>query len=88
VLPFLAFVLLLSFIKQVYNYLFVAIEKNNDIFWVNLIGVIIGLGIGIYSIPRYALLGGIVTQVSLEIMYVLGALYIAWHHNALPFVRR
>lgn len=88
VLPFLAFVLLLSFIKQVYNYLFVAIEKNNDIFWVNLIGVIIGLGIGIYSIPRYALLGGIVTQVSLEIMYVLGALYIAWHHNSVPFVRR
>jgi O-antigen/teichoic acid export membrane protein len=88
VLPFLAFVLLLSFIKQVYNYLFVAIEKNNDIFWVNLIGVIVGLWIGIYAIPRYALLGGIVTQVSLEVMYVLGALFIARYHKTQPFVHR
>lgn len=88
ILPFLAFVLWLSFIKQIFNYLFVAIHKNNDILWVNLIGIIVGLAIGLYAIPRYALVGGIITQLVLEVMYVLGAVIVAIHHRALPFIYR
>ena len=34
-LPWLALVLLLSFIKQVYNFLFVALHLNNKLLWVN-----------------------------------------------------
>lgn len=86
ILPFLALVLWLSFIKQVFNYLFVAIERNNDILWVNLVWVIVGLSIWLYAIPQYALVGWIITQVILEIMYVLGAIYVGHYHRALPFV--
>jgi O-antigen/teichoic acid export membrane protein len=71
ILPFLALVLWLGFIKQVFNYLFVAIDKNNEILWVNSVGVVIGLAIGLVIIPKYAMVGGIVTQVLLEVLYVI-----------------
>ena len=86
ILPFLAWVLRLSFGKQVFNYLFVAIEKNNDIFRVNLVGVVIGLGVGLYTIPKYHLLWWIITQVVLEVLYFAGALCIAWYHKTMPFL--
>lgn len=88
ILPFLAFVLLLSFIKQVFNYLFVAIEKNNEILWVNSIGVAIGLTVGIFIIPKYAMMGWVVTQVLLEVLYVLWWVVIALRYKAMPFVSR
>lgn len=59
-----------------YNYLFVATEKQNTLFWINLIGVVCGLAVGLYVIPTYNLRGGIITQVLLEILFVLGALYV------------
>ena len=37
ILPFLGIVLILSFIKQVYNYLFVVLEKQNLLSEINLI---------------------------------------------------
>jgi len=57
VLPFLGLVLVLSFIKQVYNYIFVAMEQQNRLFLINLIGVVLGAAVGIYLIPSYGLLG-------------------------------
>ena len=56
VLPFLGIVLVLSFIKQVYNYLFVALEKQNLLFEINLVGVLIGAGVGVRLIPTYGLM--------------------------------
>ena len=56
ILPFLGSVLVLSFIKQVYNYLFVALEKQNLLFEINLVGVLIGAGVGIWIIPSYGLI--------------------------------
>ena len=55
ILPFLGVVLLLSFIKQVYNYLFVSVDKQNVLFTINIVGVIIGLAVALYLIPRYAI---------------------------------
>ena len=55
ILPFLGIVLVLSFIKQVYNYLFVALEKQNILFGINLTGVLIGAGVGLFLIPKWGI---------------------------------
>lgn len=52
-LPFLGIVLLLSFIKQVYNYAFVALEKQNKLFMINAIGVGVGVIVGIRLVPQW-----------------------------------
>jgi O-antigen/teichoic acid export membrane protein len=88
ILPFLGIVLALSFIKQVYNYLFVATEKQNLLLWINLIGVIIGLIIWLWTIPRYGILGGIITQWILEISFVIGSIYTANRQKITPIVPR
>lgn len=69
ILPFLGIVLLLSFIKQVYNYTFVALEQQNRLFAINAIGVAIGAGIGLWLVPQYGLLGGVITQLLIEILF-------------------
>lgn len=84
VLVFLGIVLLLSFIKQVYNYLFVAIEKQNVLFWNNLIGVVIGVAVGVPLVARYALLGGVITQIMIELLFTFGAIGIAAHYRSSP----
>lgn len=71
-LPWLALVLLLSFIKQVYNFLFVSLHLNNKLLRVNGIGVLIGAIVGFITIPRYGMTGGIITQMTMEFCYVVG----------------
>jgi O-antigen/teichoic acid export membrane protein len=88
ILPFLGIVLTLSFIKQVFNYLFVAVDKQNILFTINLIGVIIGVIIGIIVIPRRNLLGGVITQITIESMFTFGAIFIAWKHKLMPIVQK
>lgn len=53
VLPFLGIVLFLSFVKQVYNYTFVALDQQNLLFGINAVGVLAGCVVGVYMIPRY-----------------------------------
>ncbi|MBO4203941.1 hypothetical protein J5893_03900 [bacterium] len=86
-LPFLGIVLALSFIKQVFNYLFVAVDKQNVLFWNNLIGVTIGILIGIFLIPRWNLLGGVITQVAIECFFTFGAIGIATKNKILPIIQ-
>lgn len=81
-LPWLALVLLLSFIKQVYNFLFVSLHLNNKLLRVNGIGVLIGAIVGFITIPRYGMTGGIITQMTMEFCYVVGWLWIAHSHKA------
>lgn len=88
ILPFLGIVLALSFIKQVYNYLFVAQEKQNVLLGINLIGVIVWLSIGLWAIPHYGIIGGIVTQLTLEIAFVMGSIITAYRYNMLPYIHR
>jgi O-antigen/teichoic acid export membrane protein len=64
-------VLFWSFIKQVYNYLFVAVDRQNILLPINLIGVLVGIPLGIWMIPQYGLLGGVVTQLTIELFFML-----------------
>jgi len=84
----LGIVLVLSFIKQVFNYLFVATEKQNVLFVNNLIGVTVGILIALFVIPRWNLLGGIITQITIELMFTGGAMLIAWKHKLLPLIQK
>ena len=88
ILPFLGIVLVLSFVKQVYNYIFVAAEKQNVLLTINFIGVAIGLAVWLYSIPQYGIVWGIVTQLVFEIAFVLGWIWIAYRQNVLPHIQR
>ena len=88
VLPFLWIVLVLSFIKQVYNYLFVALEKQNVLFEINLIWVILWAIIWVIVIPKYGLLGGVITQVFIEMMFTFGAVKLWKTRNLSPIFQK
>jgi O-antigen/teichoic acid export membrane protein len=45
--------LFLSFIKQIFNYIFVANDQQNKLLGINLFGVIFGLSAGLYLIPKF-----------------------------------
>ena len=87
ILPFLSFVLFLSFIKQVFNYLFVSTENQNYLFNINLIWVIIGTIAWLYLIPKYNIQWGIITQILLEVLFVLGAFFIAYRKKVIPIIK-
>jgi O-antigen/teichoic acid export membrane protein len=82
ILPWLALVLLIGFVKQVYNFLFVALHLNNKLLWVNGIGVIIGAIVWFYAIPKYWIAWGIITQIVMELCYTIGWIRIAHAHKA------
>lgn len=83
-LPFLGIVLFRSFIKQVYNYLFVAVEKQNVLLPINLIGVILWVLVWIVAIPKYGLLGWIITQMFIELLFMSGAILVAKKKKVSP----
>lgn len=82
ILPWLSLVLLFTFAKQVYNFLFVALDLNNKLLKVNGIGIIIGAIIGFIAIPRYWIAGAIFTQMAMEIVYTFGSILIAHKNHA------
>ena len=86
ILPFLAIVLFLSFIKQVFNYILVSFEKQNKLFYINLVWVIIWVIIWLFTIPKYEIYGWIITQIVLEIVFVAWIMYIAKKYDILPIV--
>ena len=81
ILPFLGIVLFASFIKQVYNYLFVSVEKQNFLLRINLCGVIIGTSVGIPLIQKRGLAWWAATQIMIEIMFMIGGFRIAQKHK-------
>ena len=83
-LPFLWIVLLLSFIKQVFNYLFVAVDKQNVLFKINLTWIIIWVIVALFVIPRYNLLGWIITQVLLEALFTWWAIVVGLKNKIMP----
>jgi O-antigen/teichoic acid export membrane protein len=74
----------LSFIKQVFNYIFVAHEKQNKLLGINAFWVIVGLSLWLYLIPNFQIIWGIYTQVLLEIMFVSWSLFVAYRNRLLP----
>lgn len=88
ILPFLWIVLRRSFIKQVYNYLFVAVEKQNVLLPINAFGVILGIPLGIRMIPQYGLMWWVVTQLTIEFLFMIGAIYIGKRNHVQPICSR
>jgi len=88
ILPFLGIVLFLSFIKQVFNYIFVAHEKQNKLLWINLFGVIVWLSAGLYLIPNFKIQWWIYTQILLEVLFVLWSIVVAYRQKLLPKINR
>lgn len=84
VLPFLGVVLLRSFIKQVYNYLFVAVDKQNVLLPINLIWVLIWIPLWIWMIPKYGLFWWAITQLAIELLFMLGAIRIGKRQHVQP----
>jgi hypothetical protein len=69
-LPWFGIVLVLNFIKQVMNYVFVSTELHNKLLRVNGMGVCIGTSIGWGLIVYGNIVGGLVTQIILELLFV------------------
>jgi O-antigen/teichoic acid export membrane protein len=88
ILPFLWIVLFRSFIKQVYNYLFVAVEKQNVLLPINLMGVLVGIPLWIRLIPKYGLRWGVLTQLTIEFLFMLGAIRIGKIKKVQPIFSR
>jgi O-antigen/teichoic acid export membrane protein len=61
----------LSFVKQVFNYLFVAVNKQTLLFYVNLIGIVCGIILALFVIPKRNLIGGVITQITLECLFTI-----------------
>ena len=88
ILPFLAIVLFLSFIKQVFNYVLVSFEKQNKLFYINLFGVSIWVAIWLFLIPKYNIYWWIIIQIVLELLFVLWVVYVAYKNNILPIINK
>jgi O-antigen/teichoic acid export membrane protein len=84
ILPFLWIVLFFSFIKQIFNYLFVSLEKQNVLFKINLTWVIVWILIALFVIPKRNLLGWIIVQVLIETIFMVGAMIVAWKLKVFP----
>ncbi len=84
ILPFLWVILRRSFIKQVYNYLFVAVDKQNVLLPINLFWVLIGIPLWIFMIPKYGLLGWVITQSSIEFLFMIWAIRTGYRKKVQP----
>ena len=88
ILPFLWIVLFLSFVKQVFNYLFVSIDKQNVLFRINLTWIIIWIAVALFVIPKYNLLWWVITQLLLELLFTWWAILVAIKWNSLPILMK
>jgi O-antigen/teichoic acid export membrane protein len=84
ILPFLWIVLFFSFIKQIFNYLFVSLEKQNVLFKINLTWVIVWVLVALFVIPKWNLLGWIIVQVLIETIFMVWAMIVAWKLKVFP----
>ncbi len=84
ILPFLGIVLFFSFIKQIFNYLFVSLEKQNVLFRINLTWVVVWVLVALFVIPKRNLLGWIIVQVLIETIFMVGAMIVAWRLKVFP----
>jgi len=84
ILPFLGIVLFFSFIKQIFNYLFVSLEKQNVLFKINLTWVVVGVLVALFVIPKWNLLWWVITQVLIETIFMVWAMIVAWNMKVFP----
>lgn len=84
ILPFLWIVLFFSFIKQIFNYLFVSLEKQNVLFRINLTWVLVWIITALFVIPKYNLLWWVIVQTLIEVIFMVWAMVVAWHQKVFP----
>lgn len=87
ILPFLWVVITLSFVKQVFNYIFVSTWNQNKLLSVNAWGLVVGLGIWFWFILTKNLIWWVITQTLLEVLYVIGAFVVAYRAGVIPPLR-
>ncbi len=93
-MPLLGIVLVFSFVKQVYNYVFVATGKQNVLLGVNGIGVLIWILLWLYLIPNRSftlgrgLFGAIITQLIMEFIFMGLAMRVGFRKSVTPIVSR
>ncbi len=83
-LPWLWLVLLGSFIKQCFNYLFLAIKKQNVLLWINGLGILIWLPFAYWAIREWWLLWALWWQWALELLFVVWSFFVAHKFKAFP----
>ena len=82
----------MSFVKQVYNYIFVATDQQNVLLKINGIGVGIGILIGIFTIPAASyslgrgLRGATLTQLIMELLFMVGAIRVGYRKKISPII--
>jgi O-antigen/teichoic acid export membrane protein len=86
ILPFLGVVITLSFVKQVFNYIFVSTGNQNKLLGVNGWWLLVWLSFGFGFIVTKNLMGWVITQTTLEILYVCGALRVASRLKLVPYI--
>jgi hypothetical protein len=84
ILPFLWIVLFFSFIKQIFNYLFVSLEKQNVLFRINLTWVIVWILTALFVIPKWNLLWWVIVQLLIETIFMVWAMIVAWKMKVFP----
>ena len=87
ILPFLGVVITMSFVKQVFNYIFVSTGHQNKLLSVNAWWLIVGLWIGFGFIMTQNLIGWVITQTVLEALYLIGAWIVAYRAGVIPPLR-
>jgi len=84
ILPFLWIVLFFSFIKQIFNYLFVSLEKQNVLFKINLTWVVVWVLTALFVIPKRNLLWWVIVQLLIETIFMVWAMIVAWKMKVFP----
>ena len=84
ILPFLWIVLFFSFIKQIFNYLFVSLEKQNVLFRINLTWVVVWILTALFVIPKWNLLWWVIVQTLIEVIFMVWAMIVAWKLKVFP----
>ncbi len=70
-LIFLSGILIINFIKQVLNYYLLATSRQNYLFKINLIGIIIWFVVWMFMIQKYSLIWWLITQFTFEFVFTL-----------------
>lgn len=92
VLPFLWIILAFSFVKQVYNYIFVATDRQNVLLRINGIGVVLGIVLWLRIIPDWkdglgrGIFWAMITQMVMEVIFMLWAIITGIRHRVSPIL--
>ena len=83
-LPGFAIILALSFVKTVFNYVFVAANRQNLLLPINLWWVLIGWSLAFIAVKQYNLMWWLLAQFTMELLFVVWSFYFAFKNNIVP----